>query len=75
MAQHPQVEGDGLVLRCCLAGGGTGEGLLEIYDLDPSTDSNLVNMSTRGLVRSGNGALISGCSIKIVLWIFLHNAL
>jgi uncharacterized protein (DUF2141 family) len=47
------------------AGGGTGEGLLEIYDLDPGTDSNLVNMSTRGLVRPGDGALISGCSIEI----------
>jgi hypothetical protein len=47
------------------AGGGTGEGLLEIYDLDPATDSSLVNMSTRGLVRPGNGALIAGWSIEI----------
>ena len=45
------------------ANGGTGEGLLEIYDLDPVAASTLVNMSTRGLVQPGNGALIAGCAV------------
>jgi hypothetical protein len=45
------------------ASGGTGVGLLEIYDLDPVATSTLVNMSTRGLVQPGNGALIAGCSV------------
>jgi len=45
------------------ASGGTGTGLLEIYNLDPVASSTLVNMSTRGLVQPGNGALIAGCSV------------
>ena len=45
------------------ANGGTGAGLLEIYDLDPVATSTLVNMSTRGLVQAGNGALIAGCAV------------
>jgi hypothetical protein len=43
--------------------GGTGAGLLEIYNLDPVATSTLVNMSTRGRVLPGNGALIAGCSV------------
>ncbi len=39
---------------------GTGVGLVEIYDLDPSADSKLANISTRGLVQTGDNVLIAG---------------
>jgi hypothetical protein len=39
---------------------GTGVGLLEIYDLDHAADSKLANISTRGQVLPGDGALIGG---------------
>lgn len=39
---------------------GTGVALLEIYDLDQSTDSKLANISTRALVGTGNNVLIGG---------------
>jgi hypothetical protein len=39
---------------------GTGVGLVEVYDLDPTVDSKLANISTRGLVQTGNDALIGG---------------
>ena len=42
------------------AGGGTGIGSIEIYDLDRSTDSQLANISTRGVVGTGDNALIAG---------------
>ena len=45
------------------ANGGTGAGLIEIYNLDSVATSTLVNMSTRGLVQAGNGALITGCAV------------
>ncbi len=39
---------------------GTGIGVVEAYDLDRSTDSKLANISTRGLVQTGNNVLIAG---------------
>lgn len=41
--------------------GTTGVALVEIYDLDqPSSDSVLANISTRGLVQTDDGAMIGG---------------
>jgi hypothetical protein len=39
---------------------GTGVGVVEVYDLDSSVDSKMVNISTRGLVQTGNNVLIAG---------------
>lgn len=41
-------------------GATTGVGLVEIYDLDPATDSKLANISTRGFVNNGDDVLIGG---------------
>ena len=38
----------------------TGIGVVEAYDLDPSADSKLANISTRGLVQTGSDVLIGG---------------
>jgi predicted outer membrane repeat protein len=38
----------------------TGTGLVEVYDLDRTADSKLANISTRGVVRTGNDVLIGG---------------
>ena len=38
----------------------TGIGLVEIYDLDSDVDSKLANISTRGLVQTGDNVLIAG---------------
>jgi hypothetical protein len=38
----------------------TGIGLVEAYDLDHTVDSKLANISTRGLVQTGDNALIGG---------------
>ena len=38
----------------------TGIGLLEIYDTNPDSGSELANISTRGLVGAGNNVMISG---------------
>src|SRR5207244_11355014 len=40
--------------------GGTGNGLVEIYDLDTTVNSTLANTSTRGLVQTGDNVLIGG---------------
>jgi hypothetical protein len=40
--------------------GGTGVGLMEIYDTDPNSDSTLANISTRALVGTGNDVVIGG---------------
>jgi hypothetical protein len=40
--------------------GGTGVGLVEAYDLDRTVDSKLANISTRGLVQTGDNVLIGG---------------
>jgi subtilisin-like proprotein convertase family protein len=42
------------------AGGTTGIGLIEIYDLEPNTTTHLVNISTRAQVLTGNDVLIGG---------------
>lgn len=40
--------------------GGTGTGVVEVYDLDRTVDSKLGNISTRGLVQTGDNVLIGG---------------
>jgi hypothetical protein len=40
--------------------GGTGVGLVEVYDLNQFADSRLANISTRGLVRTGDNVMIGG---------------
>jgi hypothetical protein len=42
------------------ANNGTGIGVVEGYDLDQTVDSKLANISTRGLVQTGNNVLIGG---------------
>jgi hypothetical protein len=42
------------------AGGETGIGVVEAYDLDGTVDSKLANISTRGLVQTGDNVLIAG---------------
>jgi len=41
-------------------GGGTGIGVVEVYDLDTSANSKLANISTRGLVQTGDNVLFAG---------------
>ena len=40
--------------------GGTGVGLIEVYDIDQAANSELANISTRGFVLSGNNVMIGG---------------
>jgi hypothetical protein len=40
--------------------GGIGVGVVEIYDLDQSSDSTLANISSRAFVEAGNNVLIGG---------------
>ncbi len=40
--------------------GGSGTGLVELYDLDPQTDSGVANISSRGKVGTGDDAMIGG---------------
>ena len=42
------------------AGNTTGVGLVEVYDLDPAADSELANISTRGVVEAGENVMIGG---------------
>jgi hypothetical protein len=42
---------------------GTGTGVVEAYDLDQTVDSNLANISTRGLVQTGDNVLIGGLMV------------
>ncbi len=42
---------------------GTGVGLVEVYDLDSAGDSRLANISTRGLVGTGDNVMIGGIII------------
>jgi uncharacterized delta-60 repeat protein len=44
-------------------GGTTGIGLAEIYDVDPSVNAQVTNLSARGFVGSGNDVLIGGIII------------
>ena len=39
---------------------GTGIGVVEAYDLDTSANSKLANISTRGLVQTGDNVLFAG---------------
>ena len=41
-------------------GGTTGIALVEVFDLDPIADSQLVNISSRGFVSTGNDVMIGG---------------
>ncbi|HWX15018.1 MAG TPA: choice-of-anchor Q domain-containing protein [Chthoniobacterales bacterium] len=41
----------------------TGIALIEVYDLDATADANLANISTRGLVGTGDSAMIGGLII------------
>lgn len=43
--------------------GGTGNGLVEIYDLEGGTTSTLANLSTRGFVGAGDNVMIGGLII------------
>jgi hypothetical protein len=38
----------------------TGLGLVEIYDLEPTADSQLANLSTRGIVKTGSAVFVGG---------------
>lgn len=42
------------------ADGGTGVGLVEVYDLDQTVTASAINISTRGVVRTGNDVMIGG---------------
>jgi hypothetical protein len=42
------------------AQGGAGVGLVEIFDLDRAVDSRLANISTRGLIQTGDDVMIGG---------------
>jgi len=42
------------------ANNGTGIGVVEAFDLDRTIDSKLANISTRGLVQTGDNVLIAG---------------
>src|SRR5439155_25550817 len=39
---------------------GTSIGLVEVYDLDPTANSTLANISTRGFVGTGDDVIIGG---------------
>ena len=43
--------------------GMTGNGLVEVYDLEPGTGATLANLSTRGFVGTGDNAMIAGVII------------
>jgi len=45
------------------ANGTTGIGVVEAYDLEPSVDSQLANISTRAFVQTGENVLIAGTII------------
>jgi hypothetical protein len=65
--QHPNESGLVATLQpggytAVLAGknGGTGVGLVEIYDTNQSAASQLANISTRGFVQTGDNVMIGG---------------
>jgi hypothetical protein len=43
--------------------GGTGVGVVEIYDLDQASDSTLANISSRAFIEAGNNVLIGGFTL------------
>ncbi len=56
------------------ASDGTGIGVVEAYDLDSAVDSKLANISTRGLVQTGDNVLIGGWIAlgEDLLWIMVR---
>ena len=46
------------------ANSGTGIGLVEVFDLDPTAGSKLTNISTRGLVETADNVLIGGFVVR-----------
>jgi hypothetical protein len=44
--------------------GGTGNGVVEVYDLSPSASATVANLSTRGFVGTGDNAMIGGVIIS-----------
>jgi hypothetical protein len=44
--------------------GGTGVGLMEVFEADAGTSSRLVNISTRGLVQTGDNVMIGGLIVQ-----------
>src|SRR4029077_8176781 len=46
------------------ANGGTGVGLVEVYDGDQAVDSKLANISTRGFVQTGDNVMIGGLIVS-----------
>lgn len=58
----PAVSGSGAYTATVSGnGGGTGIGLVDVYDLDdPAVIAELANISTRGLVGTGDNVLIGG---------------
>jgi hypothetical protein len=45
-------------------GNTTGVALVEVYDLEPGSEAKLANISTRGLVQTGENVLIGGVSLR-----------
>lgn len=43
--------------------GGTGVGLVEVYDIDPAVGSKLANISTRGFVGVDDNVMIAGVTV------------
>jgi len=52
------------ILRSALGSAGTG--LVEVYDLDPTSSSRVLNLSTRAFVGSGDEVLIGGLIVRSV---------
>ncbi len=46
------------------ATGGTGIGLLEVYDVDPLSAARLINISSRGFVGAGDRVMIGGFILR-----------
>ena len=42
------------------ANGGTGVGIVEVFDLSPNNGSTLANISTRGFIQTGDNVMIGG---------------
>lgn len=57
---------DGIAYTAVMRGknGATGVGQVEVYDLDGSADSELGNVSSRGLVQTGDDVMIGGIILR-----------
>jgi hypothetical protein len=53
-----------VIVKGAGAAGGSGIAVVEVYDLDQTTDSTLANISTRGVVGTGQNVLIGGFIIQ-----------